>query len=346
MDGSRIRVVVGAANAVTAKQLSRDLSADAGLAPQSVTTAGQLFDAITLARPSVILLDTNLAGATTPQLIEGLSRQREIPVILRADHTDGNDLLLDCLDAGALSISTRPRTQGETAALNANLIWTLRSAAAATVQKLGVSNRFDKLATTTGNGCMLAFGGGLGSLPALSGIMAQLPSDAPGGVAIAPLPGYLVKAWAERISSRSDVQVKPATHRDLIQRGQILIAPGDAHMTVQQTPGGLAIVIKDGPAVLHHKPSVEVLFNSLAENAGESTIAALLSGGGDDGVAGLLNLRNHGGRTIIQSPATCLCPDAANRAQRCRAGEFCVDAPDIARQMLDLSAQLSLPRAA
>jgi two-component system chemotaxis response regulator CheB len=346
MASSRISVVVAIGNAVAARQLTRDLSADPAIAVQTATTAAQLFDSITLARPSVILLDTNLVGPTTPQLVEGLSRQRQLPVVLRADRNDDANMLLDAMDAGALAISTRPGSLGETAELNPSLIWTLRCATDAVVDKLGESLRFEKLQPIGSSESILAFGGGIGSLPALQAILSQLPAGSPGGVAIAPLPAHLVGTWAKRLASRCDVRLNPASHGDVILPGQILIAPGNAHAMVRRTATGLSIAIKDGPAVYSQKPSVEVLFNSLAECAGPSTVAAYLNGSGDDGVTGLLNLRNAGAKTIVQLPSTCLCPDAPARAQRCRAGEFSIPPAQIARQMLDLATQLSIPRAA
>jgi two-component system chemotaxis response regulator CheB len=346
MGRSRMRVVVAAASSITAGQLARDLAADPALSVQTATTPAQLFDAITLARPSVILLDTHFVGPTTPQLTEGLSRQRQIPVVLRCDQSDDANLLLDSLDAGALAISSRPTTPGQTAELNPALIWTLRSAAETSVAKLVESPRFEKLNASSDTTSVLAFGGGIGSLSALQAILMQLPAAAPGGIAIAPLPAYLTSAWASRLSVRCDVRIKSAATGDAIVPGQLLIAPGNAHMMVRRTAAGLTVVVKDGPALFHQKPSIEVLFNSLAEHAGQSTIAAYLSGSGDDGVTGLLALRNAGARTIIQSPESCLCPDAPVRAVRCGAGEFTTPIGEIARQMLELSAQISLPRAA
>jgi two-component system chemotaxis response regulator CheB len=342
---TRIRAIVTAATPLAARQLSRDLAGDSSLQITAVSSVAALFDQITLARPNVILLDTQLAGENTPQLVQGLTQQRQIAVALRTDSHDRSSLLLDSLDRGALAITTKPSSIGQTAETTPNLIWTLHAAAGASIQNLIAPTEFEKVTGSTSSS-ILALAAGMGGLAALTGVLAQLPNDAPAGIAVTGLPGYLTAAWVDRIASRCSVRIKQAVDGDTLRPGQILIAPGDSHTLIRRGPGGWTTAVKAGPAVFHQKPSIEVLFNSLVETTGQSTVAAVFSGAGVDGVAGMLSLRKAGGRTIAESPSISVCSDLPTRAQRCGSAEITLPANQIAQKMLEFAAQIQLPRAA
>jgi two-component system chemotaxis response regulator CheB len=343
---NRVRVLVAAPAKLSAAQLKRDLAVDPNVEVTTACTTSELFDGITLARPSVVLLDTKLAGSFTAQLVQGLVHQRQIAVVLRTDATENTTLLLDALEAGALAISTKPLSIGQTAELTPALICTLHAAATASIANLTARHDFAKVSTAPSSN-IIALGAGIGALPVLNGILSQLPADVPGTIAVTDLPGYLTNAWIERIASRCQARVKCAANGDLIRTGQVLIAPGDLHAVVHRGNGGaLSISLKNGPAVFHQKPSMEVLFNSLAESAGSSTTAAVLGGSGVDGVAGLLTLKKSGARTIAQLPQSCVCSDLPTRCQRGGCIDQLLPPNQIAENLLKQSNQSPLPQAA
>ncbi len=341
----RIRAVITASTALSAHQLTRDLATDHILDLSTACNVGELFDRITLARPAVVLLDTQLAGENTPQLIQGLVHQRNIAVVLRADGRENPAHLLDCIEQGALSITTKPVSTFSSAELTPSLIWTIRAAAGASISNLIRPSVFPR-ATGSSSSNIFALGSGIGGLSALGGVLTQLPTDAPGCIAVTDLPAYLTGAWVDRLKARCQASIKQAENGDAIRAGQILVAPGDKHLFVRRGTNGWTVAVKNGPAVFHQRPSLEVLFNSLADSAPSSTIAALFSGTGVDGAAALLGLRKSGARTVAQTPDTAVCSDLLLRAQRCHSIELSLPANEIAQKMLNLAAEMQLSKAA
>ena len=201
-------------------------------------------------------------------------------------------------------------------------------------------------AVDSGGGSLFAIGGGTGSLPALATVVAGLPADA-AGVLVTPLPQAVVPAWADQAGRDCAVRLSVAGDGDQVTPGWILVAPGDRHLTVRPaTDGGWTVSVKDGPPVHHHRPSIDVLFRSVAAAAGHHAAAACLGGVGPDGVAGLLAVRHAGGRTVVESPETAVCPDRPGRAFAAGAAEASAAADRVAALLVHLSSELSTPRAA
>jgi two-component system chemotaxis response regulator CheB len=142
------------------------------------------------------------------------------------------------------------------------------------------------------------------------------------------------------------MRVRHAVNGDTFQPGELLVAPGGLQTMVCRAGTGLKLAIKDGPAVFHQKPSLEVLFSSLADTAARNTVAAVLSGAGVDGVTSMLSLRRAGARTLAESPQSSACGELPNRAVQCGAAEFTAPANQIAEKMLSLASAGSLSRAA
>jgi two-component system chemotaxis response regulator CheB len=340
-----IRLIITAASQLAVRQLARDLSADAGLQVKTAISATELVELSEPFKPTAVLLDTQLTGEETPQLARALAHLRNVAVVLYASASDRTSAILDALENGAIAVVTKPALVSQTAGSASSLIRALRSAAGASIPNLTAKTEFAKV-TGQSSPSILALGAGMGGLPALTGVLMQLPANSPACIAVTGLSGALTADWTYRMSQRSSMPIKLAADGDAIQSGRVLIAPGDSHLIVRRSQGGLTVAVKPGPAVFHQMPSLELLFNSLADTAAARTVAAVFSGSGVDGVAGLLNLRKAGGRTIAQSPQTCACDELPTRALRTGGADIELPANEIANKLLECASEIQLPRAA
>jgi two-component system chemotaxis response regulator CheB len=151
---------------------------------------------------------------------------------------------------------------------------------------------------------ILAIGASTGGVQALTCVLSALPATCPGTVVVQHMPAQFTKSFAERLNSECTVQIQEAQDGDHVIPGRVLIAPGGYHMILQRSGASYYVSIKDGPAVCHQKPSVEVLFNSVAKYAGANAVGAILTGMGNDGAKGMLAMRQAGAHTIAQDEAT------------------------------------------
>ena len=147
-------------------------------------------------------------------------------------------------------------------------------------------------------------GASTGGTEALREVLQALPANAPGIIIVQHMPAGFTAAFAKRLNSLCEVAVKEASHGDPVLRGHVLIAPGDKHMLLERQGARYQVAIKDGPPVSRHRPSVDVLFRSAARAAGRNAMGVIMTGMGDDGARGLLELKNAGGVTVAQDEAS------------------------------------------
>jgi len=181
---------------------------------------------------------------------------------------------------------------------------------------------------------ILAIGASTGGVQALTCVLSALPPDCPGTVVVQHMPAQFTHSFAERLNSECKVQVKEAADGDSVIPGRVLIAPGGYHMVLQRSGANYYVSIKDGPAVCHQKPSVEVLFNSVAKYAGPNAVGAILTGMGNDGAKGLLAMRQAGAHTIAQDEATCIVFGMPKEAIKLDAAEFVLPLDKIASALI------------
>ena len=152
---------------------------------------------------------------------------------------------------------------------------------------------------------VVCIGASTGGTEALRAVLEALPANAPGIVVVQHMPESFTKAFARRLNSLCEVDVKEAEHGDTVMRGHVLIAPGGLRHTMLERQGARYVVaVKEGPLVSRHRPSVDVLFRSAARNAGANAVGVIMTGMGDDGARGLLEMKQAGARTIAQDEAT------------------------------------------
>jgi two-component system chemotaxis response regulator CheB len=188
---------------------------------------------------------------------------------------------------------------------------------------------------------LIAIGASTGGVEAIEVILRDLPPDCPGLLIAQHIPAGFSRAFAERLDSLCVISVKEAAEGDEVFQGRALIAPGNRHMAVRREAGRFRVAIIAGPPVCYQRPSVDVLFASVAETAGPAAVAALLTGMGSDGAQGMLRIRRAGGRTLAQDEATSVVFGMPREAIRLGAAEQVLSLPAISATLLRLAARRS-----
>lgn len=281
--------------------------------------------------PDVIFLDIELPRMDGITFLRKLMAQRPIPVVICSSHTEkGSDLFLEALAAGAVDVVTKPRA--DTAqALHDSRMQICDAAKAAGHQKLKSLRKAappiqveaklkadviipplspTKLAalktTLPRTEPVVCIGASTGGTEALREVLERLPANAPGIVIVQHMPEKFTNTFARRLDSLCAITVKEAEDGDEVRPGLALIAPGNHHMLLKRTGRGYHVNVIDGPHISRHRPSVDVLFRSAAQNAGPNATGIILTGMGDDGAAGLLEMRSAGAYTVAQDEASCV----------------------------------------
>jgi two-component system chemotaxis response regulator CheB len=153
---------------------------------------------------------------------------------------------------------------------------------------------------------VVALGTSTGGTQALEMVLTNLPRVTPGIVIVQHMPEKFTAAFAERLNNLCQIEVKEAQNNDRVVNSRALIAPGGKHMLLRRTGAQYYVEVMDGPLVNRHRPSVDVLFRSVAKCAGANALGVIMTGMGDDGAAGLLEMRNAGARTVAQDEASCV----------------------------------------
>jgi two-component system chemotaxis response regulator CheB len=167
----------------------------------------------------------------------------------------------------------------------------------ATPQRLSMAETTNKI---------FAIGASTGGVQALTRVLSSMPANAPGTVVVQHMPAHFTTSFAQRLDTECAMSVKEADDGDHVLPGRVLIAPGGLHMVLHRSGANYYVSLKDGPPVCRQKPSVEVLFNSVAKFAGANAVGAILTGMGDDGATGLLNMRQAGAHTVAQDEQSCV----------------------------------------
>ena len=274
------------------------------------------------ARPDVILLDLEMPRMDGLTFLRRLMSTDPIPVVVCSALTGpGTEAAVRALEEGAVEIVTKPRlgVQGfleESAALLAE---TVSGAARARVRlrapvpaprepsvraKDAFPSRAVPLAVTTDRVVVVA--ASTGGTEALRRLLEEMPPDGPGLVIVQHMPEVFTAAFARRLDQVCRIEVKEAVNGDRILEGRALVAPGNRHTLLRRTGMHYAVEVADGPLVSRHRPSADVLFRSAAEAAGVNAIGVILTGMGNDGAEGLLEMRRAGAHTIAQDEASCV----------------------------------------
>jgi two-component system, chemotaxis family, protein-glutamate methylesterase/glutaminase len=317
---SKIRVLVVDDSAVVRQTLSRLLSEDPEI--EVIATAGDPFvaaDRIAEQVPDVITLDIEMPRMDGLTFLKKLMSQHPIPVVICSSLADeGAQSTLRALDYGAVDIIAKPRlgTRQFLEDSQVTLCNVIKAAAAARIQSLRPANRVEPKLTadvilsraahamveTTEK--VVVIGSSTGGTEALKVLLERLPADSPGIVIVQHMPELFTRAFASRLDGLCAITVKEAESNDTVLRGRALIAPGNHHLLLKRSGARYHVEVKDGPLVCRHRPSVDVLFRSAARYAGQNAVGVILTGMGDDGARGMLEMKQAGAVTVAQDETT------------------------------------------
>lgn len=277
--------------------------------------------------PDVIVLDVEMPRMDGITFLRKIMAERPTPVVICSTLTEkGAKTTMEALSAGAVAIVTKPKL-GLKQFLNDtadDLVSTVKMAAKANVRRLTAraeSNVKPPAAKNTadiilppGSGRamvqttdrVVAIGTSTGGTQALEEVLTYLPRVCPGIVIVQHMPEKFTAAFAARLDSVCNISVKEAATNDRVLPGRALVAPGGKHMLLKRNGAQYHVEVIDGPLVNRHKPSVDVLFRSVAKSAGANALGIIMTGMGDDGAAGLLEMHSAGARTIAQDEASCV----------------------------------------
>ncbi|MBN2663822.1 MAG: chemotaxis response regulator protein-glutamate methylesterase [Bacteroidales bacterium] len=286
-----------------------------------VGTSYDPFDATTKIQklnPDVILLDIQMPKMNGLTFLKKLMLQQPIPVIIFSSFVEeGSYNALKALEYGAVEIIEKPKfaTNQELEKYKTRLLGAIQTSALANVKgektsKVEVDTfikkyKFPNLSINK-NEFIIAIGASTGGTEAIKRIIENIPKDFPPIVITQHMPAGFTKSFSERLNNHSQANVKEAETNDIILPGNVYVAKGDRHLVVKKTADKFYIRLDDTLPVNRHKPSVDVLFNSVTNTYQKNAIGILLTGMGSDGAKGLKNMKQNGAFTIAQDEATCI----------------------------------------
>jgi two-component system chemotaxis response regulator CheB len=317
---SKIRVLIIDDSAIVRQTLSSLLSSDPDI--EVMGTAADPFvaaDRISTDIPDVITLDIEMPRMDGLTFLRKIMTQHPIPVVICSSLAEeGAQSTLKALEFGAVEIITKPRlgTRQFLEESRTNICEVVKAAARARLGSPRASHVVEPkltadailpqsthaMAETTEK--VIVVGASTGGTEALRALLETLPADAPGIVIVQHMPELFTRAFANRLDGLCAISVKEAESNDTVLRGRALIAPGNHHLLLRRSGARYFVEIKDGPLVCRHRPSVDVLFRSAARYAGPNAVGVILTGMGDDGARGMLEMKQAGAYNIAQDEAS------------------------------------------
>jgi two-component system chemotaxis response regulator CheB len=328
MMSKQIRVLIVDDSAVVRQVLTQRLSAD-----RAFTVIGAAADPIfameRMAKewPDVIVLDVEMPRMDGLTFLRKIMSERPTPVVICSTlTTQGADTTMQAMAAGAVNIVAKPKVnlkqylQEE----SDDLLAVVKAAAQARVRRMtgapraatpipaklsadavlpGLSSQRAMSETTDR---VVALGTSTGGTQALEAVLSVLPVDSPGIVIVQHMPEAFTAAFAQRLNTVCEIEVREARNGDRVHTGLALIAPGGKHLVLERNGAQYRVAVVDGPPVSRHRPSVDVLFRSVARAAGRNALGVIMTGMGDDGARGLKEMRDAGARTLGQDEDSCV----------------------------------------
>jgi two-component system chemotaxis response regulator CheB len=319
----KIKVLIVDDSAVVRSILTEIINSDPlleviGTAQDPFAAAKKLSEVV----PDVITLDIEMPKMDGLTFLEKLMSQHPIPVIICSSLTGNkSQSALRALELGAVEVITKPQLgTKEFFEESSTIICDIIKAAAQVdtrelkkVKKVEPKLNADVVISKPSSGAMIqttekiiSIGASTGGTEALQTLLTSLPADCPGIVIVQHMPETFTSAFAKRLDGICRINVKEAKHNDTVIRGQALIAPGNKHMLLKRSGARYYVEVVDGPLVSRHRPSVDVLFRSTAKYAGKNAVGVILTGMGDDGAKGMMEMKDAGAYNIAQDEKTCV----------------------------------------
>ena len=336
-----IKVMIVDDSALVRQVVAQIISRQAGI--EVIATAQDPIFALEKMRtnwPDVLIVDIEMPRMDGITFLKKVMAERPTPTIICSSLAEtGAQVTLEALAAGAINIVTKPRAglksfledsandliQAITAAARANMkVLSRMTAGANTTRPLPTGPKLNapsashlgaRMYGTTDR--LVAIGTSTGGTQALEAVLTQLPAVCPGIVIVQHMPEKFTAMFAERLDGLCAVEVREAKDGDRVHTGLALIAPGGRHMSLRRSGAQYFVEVRDGPLVNRHKPSVDVLFRSVAEAAGKNALGIIMTGMGDDGARGLKDMHDAGARTIAEDESTCVVFGMPKEAIKC-----------------------------
>ncbi len=318
----KIRVLIVDDSAVVRQTLAEILSSDPDI--EVMATAADPFIAAERIKdevPDVITLDVEMPRMDGITFLQKIMSQHPIPVVMCSSLTEkGSETALKALEYGAVEIIQKPR-MGTKQFLEESRIRVcdaVKAASQARLTRISSGTRpvapkltADVIMEKPSSKAMMqttekvvVVGASTGGTEALRIFLESLPADCPGIVIVQHMPEGFTRAFSQRLDGLCRISVKEAADNDTVVRGRALIAPGNHHLLLKRSGARYYVEVKDGPLVSRHRPSVDVLFRSAARYAGKNAVGVIMTGMGDDGAKGMLELKEAGAKNIAQDEAT------------------------------------------
>lgn len=352
---SKIGVLIVDDSAIVRTTLARILEAAPDI--EVIGTAADPFIAAAKIRertPDVITLDIEMPRMDGLTFMRKIMTQHPIPIVICSALTaDGTHAAMRAMELGAVDIVAKPQvgTKRFLEESSTRITDAIRAAATARLDLLGMAlrqpvepkrtadavlpRRSRTMLSTTDR--VIALGASTGGTEAIRIVLSEMPADCPGLVIVQHMPPEFTTHFAERLDQISTIEVKEAADGDAVLVGRALIAPGDKHMLLARSGARYHVQVIDGPLVSRHRPSVDVLFRSVAEHAGPNAVGVLMTGMGDDGAHGLLEMQEAGAKTVAQDEATSVVFGMPAAAIACGAAQSVLPLPQIASHVVMLA---------
>ncbi|WP_133181086.1 protein-glutamate methylesterase/protein-glutamine glutaminase [Shewanella decolorationis] len=306
--------------------------------------------------PDVIILDIEMPRMDGITFLKKIMSEKPTPVVICSTLTEqGASVTISALAAGAVDIITKPKLglKGFLEESQTRLLQAVRAAAKASVTKLRaapvkpmpvvakhdadilLSSSPQALHQTTDK--VVAIGTSTGGTHALEYVLTALPRTCAGIVVVQHMPEHFTAAFASRLNALCEMEVKEAEDNDRVMPGLVLIANGGKHMLLQRSGAQYRVQLKDGPLVSRHRPSVDVLFRSVANAAGNNALGIIMTGMGDDGARGLLDMHQAGATTLAQDEASCVVYGMPKEAVKLGAANRQVALANIAEEIINFT---------
>jgi two-component system, chemotaxis family, protein-glutamate methylesterase/glutaminase len=342
MGARPVRVLVVDDSALVRALMSELLGDDPGI--EVVGTAADPYiarDKIKQLSPDVLTLDVEMPRMDGLTFLSNLMRLRPMPVVMVSSLTEGGaKVTLDALALGAVDFIAKPKIDVARglAEYRSVLVEKVKQAARARVNRIAPtkSAAYDGPIAYRTTDRLLAIGASTGGTEAIREVLAQMPADAPATVIVQHIPAAFSGPFAERLDRHSRMTVAEAVDQQPLLAGHAYVAPGGRHLRVVRSGARWICRLGDDDPVRRHRPSVDVLFQSVAAHAGRNASAALLTGMGDDGAQGLLALRRAGARTVVQDEASSVVWGMPGAAVALGAADDVVPLPQVAHRLLSV----------
>jgi two-component system chemotaxis response regulator CheB len=309
-----IRVLIVDDSAVVRKILTEELSKQDDI--EVVGSAVDPYvarDKIIKLRPDVLTLDVEMPRMDGLSFLAKLMQHYPLPVVIVSSITPKNSqMALRALSLGAVEVICKPGSQFSVPEVTGKLARAIRAAAAArlpTLHEMSTASAVLQPSACTQISApdkIVAIGASTGGTRAIEQVLSAMPANAPGTVIVQHMPEHFTAAFAKRLNQVCQMEVREAQDCDPVLPGVALVAPGHLHMLLYKQSAGYSVRLKHGPPVHHQRPSVDVLFQSVARHAGRCAIGVILTGMGADGAKGLLDMRQSGAYTLAEHEMSCV----------------------------------------